>query len=102
LGIGGHTVILATQEAEISSKPAWAQSLVRPYLEKPFTKIGLLKWLKVKVLSSNPSTAKRTKKQKGGQSGCGERHKRLQTVMGQDHAGHHRPCLEGIWIFFCE
>jgi hypothetical protein len=35
-------IILATQEAEIrdrSSKPAWANSSARPYLEKPFTKI---------------------------------------------------------------
>jgi hypothetical protein len=32
---------------------------VRPYLEKPFTKIGLMEWLKVKALSSNPSTAKK-------------------------------------------
>jgi hypothetical protein len=35
---------------------------LRPYLEKPFTKIGLVKWLKVKALSSNPSTAKKKKK----------------------------------------
>jgi hypothetical protein len=61
-------VILATQEAEIkrieasSSKPAWANSSARPYLEKPFTKIGLVKWLKVKALSSNPSTTKKKKK----------------------------------------
>jgi hypothetical protein len=31
---------------------------MRPYLKKPFTKIGLLEWLKVKALSSNTSTAK--------------------------------------------
>jgi hypothetical protein len=30
---------------------------MRPYLEKPFTKIGLVEWLKVKALSSSPSTA---------------------------------------------
>jgi hypothetical protein len=30
---------------------------MRPYLEKPFTKIGLVEWLRVKVLSSSPSTA---------------------------------------------
>jgi hypothetical protein len=29
----------------------------RPYLEKPFTKIGLVEWLKMKALSSGPSTA---------------------------------------------
>jgi hypothetical protein len=34
---------------------------VRPYLKKSFTKIGLVEWLKVKALSSNPSTTK-TKK----------------------------------------
>jgi hypothetical protein len=31
---------------------------VRPYLEKPFTKVGLVEWLKVKALSSNHSTTK--------------------------------------------
>jgi hypothetical protein len=39
---------------------------MRPYLEKkkknPITKTGLVEWLKVKVLSSNPSTAKNTQK----------------------------------------
>jgi hypothetical protein len=39
---------------------------VRPYLEKPFTKIGLVEWLKVKVLSSSPSTTKE-KKNGGGE-----------------------------------
>jgi hypothetical protein len=33
---------------------------VRPYLEKPFTKIGL----KVKALSSSPSTAKKKEKKR--------------------------------------
>jgi hypothetical protein len=31
----------------------------RPYLEKTLHKKGLVKWLKVKVLSSSPSTAKK-------------------------------------------
>jgi hypothetical protein len=44
--------ILATQEAEI-------RRIRRPYLEKPFTKIGLVEWLKVKALSSSPRTAKK-------------------------------------------
>jgi hypothetical protein len=35
---------------------------LRPYLEKPFTKIGLVDWLKVKALSSSPSTVKKKKK----------------------------------------
>jgi ribosomal protein S21 len=31
-------------------------------LKKAFTKIGLVEWLKVKALSSSPSTAKKKKK----------------------------------------
>jgi hypothetical protein len=34
---------------------------VRPYLEKPFTKIGLVEWLKGKALSSRPRTKKKKK-----------------------------------------
>jgi hypothetical protein len=34
---------------------------MRPYLKKSFTKIGLVGWLKMKVLSSSPSTANKTK-----------------------------------------
>jgi hypothetical protein len=36
---------------------------MRPYLEKPFTKIGQVEWLKVEALSSSPSTAKRKRKE---------------------------------------
>jgi hypothetical protein len=43
------------------SKPAQANSSARPYLEKPFTKLGLVEWLKVKALSSSPSTTNKTK-----------------------------------------
>jgi hypothetical protein len=32
---------------------------MRPYLKKPFTKIGVVEWLKVKALSSSPSTGKK-------------------------------------------
>jgi hypothetical protein len=32
-----------------------------PYLEKPFTKIGLVEWVKVKALSSSPSMTKKKK-----------------------------------------
>jgi hypothetical protein len=39
-------------------KPVWANSSTRPYLEK----IRLVEWLKVKVLSSSPNTAKKEKK----------------------------------------
>jgi hypothetical protein len=51
-------------QEDCSSKTARANSSVRPYLEKPFTKIGLVEWLKVKALSSTPSTAKKKKKKK--------------------------------------
>jgi hypothetical protein len=37
---------------------------VRPYLEKPLTKIGLVEWLKMNVLRSSPSTAKKKKAKK--------------------------------------
>jgi hypothetical protein len=45
-----------------SLKPARANSSARPYLEKPFRKIQLVEWLKVKALSSSPSTAHTQKK----------------------------------------
>jgi hypothetical protein len=35
---------------------------VRPYLEKPFTKTGLVDRLKVEALSSSPSIAKKERK----------------------------------------
>jgi hypothetical protein len=44
---------------------------VRPYLKKPFIKIGLVESLKVKALSSSPSTAKKKE----------ERKKRLSTHL---------------------
>jgi hypothetical protein len=48
------------------SKPTGAkkkkQMFTRPYLKKPFTKMGLVEWLKVQALSSSPSTAKKKKK----------------------------------------
>jgi hypothetical protein len=39
-------VILATQE-DFGSKPAWANSSARPYLEKPVIKRGLVEWFTV-------------------------------------------------------
>jgi hypothetical protein len=44
-----------------SLKSAWANSSGRPYLEKPFTKIGLVEWLKVKT-EFKPQYCKRKKK----------------------------------------
>jgi hypothetical protein len=54
-----------------SSKPAQANSYARPYVEKLFTKIGLVEWLKVKALSSIPSTAKKKKKKERNASNVG-------------------------------
>jgi hypothetical protein len=34
---------------------------LKSYLKKPFTKIGLLEWLKVKALSSSSSSTKKKK-----------------------------------------
>jgi hypothetical protein len=47
-----------------SSKPAQANSSRDSYLKKPFTKIGLVEWLKVKALSSSPSTGKKKRERK--------------------------------------
>jgi hypothetical protein len=58
------SIILATQEAEIrrifvQSQPR--QIVCKTYLEKPFTKIGMVAWIKVKVLGSSPNAAKKKK-----------------------------------------
>jgi hypothetical protein len=59
-------VFLATQEAEIGRIEVQSQlrHIVHDTLsrKKPFTKIGLVEWLKVKALSSNSSTIKENKK----------------------------------------
>jgi hypothetical protein len=44
-------------------KAAWA-NVLRDYLGKPFTKIGLVEWLEVKALSSSPRTAKKNKEKR--------------------------------------
>jgi hypothetical protein len=46
------------QEAP-GSKPAQANSSQNPISKKPFTKIGLMEWFKIKALNSNPSTEKK-------------------------------------------
>jgi hypothetical protein len=45
-------------------KPAQANSSARPYLEKPFTKSGLVECLKVKTMSSNHELKKKKKNPK--------------------------------------
>jgi hypothetical protein len=42
-------------------KPVWANSSQDPASKKHITTIGLVEWLKVSTLSSNPSTAKKRK-----------------------------------------
>jgi hypothetical protein len=55
--------ILATEEAEIRRirRPANANSFMRFSLKKTHHKNGLVEWLKVYVLSSNPSLKKNKK-----------------------------------------
>jgi hypothetical protein len=63
--------ILATQEAEIRRIAFQSQSrkiVSSSYSEKPFTKIRLVEWIKVKALSSSPSTTKIKKKLHTNQS----------------------------------
>jgi hypothetical protein len=43
------------------SKSTRANSSQDPVLKNPSQKIGLVEWLKVKALSSSPSTTKKTK-----------------------------------------
>jgi hypothetical protein len=66
---------------------------MRPYLKKPFTKIGLVEWLKVKALSSSPSTAQKRKKKKT-QLNRKRKHWKMSyghTTQNKDPAWH--PCL---------
>jgi hypothetical protein len=49
-------------QEDSGSKPAWANSSLDPILKKPITKIGLVEWLKLKALSSNPSTKQQQQK----------------------------------------
>jgi hypothetical protein len=51
-------------QENLSSKPAQANSSQDPISKKPFTKIGLVEWLKVKALSSSLSTIKKHKTNK--------------------------------------
>jgi hypothetical protein len=51
-------------QEDCGSKPAPANSLQELILKKPMTKKGLVEWLKVKVLSSNPSTEKKKKSER--------------------------------------
>jgi hypothetical protein len=48
-------------QEDCSSKPKQGNNLRDPISKKPSTKIGLVEWLKVKALSSNPSTKKKKK-----------------------------------------
>jgi hypothetical protein len=43
------------------SKPTQANSSARPYLKEPFSKIGLMEWLKVTAMSPSPNTTTKKK-----------------------------------------
>jgi hypothetical protein len=51
-------------QEDLGLKPAWANSSRDPILKKPIIKIGLVEWLKVKSLGSNPILEKKKKKRK--------------------------------------
>jgi hypothetical protein len=74
------SVILATQKAEIRRIVARSQPRQKVHKtlsrKKTFTKIGLVEWLKVKALSSSPSTAKKKKKEKRKEGGDERREER--------------------------
>jgi hypothetical protein len=59
-----HIYSGGSDQEDCSWKPAGENSFLRPYLEKLFTKIGVVEWLKVKALSSSPSTTKIRKRKK--------------------------------------
>jgi hypothetical protein len=46
-------------QEDSSLKSDWANSSQDPILKKPITKKGLVEWLKMKALSSNPSTTQK-------------------------------------------
>jgi hypothetical protein len=54
-------ILGGTDKEDLGSKPAQANSSSRPYVEKPFTKIGLVEWLEVNALCSSLSTTKKKK-----------------------------------------
>jgi hypothetical protein len=66
LGVVGTPVIPALgrlKQEDCSSKPARANSSQDPISKKNPLQKGLVEWLKVKALSSSPSTSKKKSKQ---------------------------------------
>jgi hypothetical protein len=57
----GQELFRRKRSGELRFKVSMGNSSVRPYLKEPFTKIGLVEWLKVKALSSGPSISKKEK-----------------------------------------
>jgi hypothetical protein len=60
---------------------------MRPYVKKPFTKIGLVEWLKVKALSSSSSIIKREREKKGRERGRGRERRRKERREGGREEG---------------
>jgi hypothetical protein len=63
-------------------KPVWANNLRDSILKKPITKIRLLEWLKVKALSSNPSTENKAKQKSHG---CGKHYRLISKVQSTQY-----------------
>jgi hypothetical protein len=78
---------------------------MRPYLEQPFIKIGVVESLKAKALSSRPSTAKKKKerKKKGRKEGRKkekERKKKIWRIFTPVHLKLSN-CLLGCHFILC-
>jgi hypothetical protein len=58
------------------------KEFVRPYLKKAHHKNGLVEWLKVKALSSNPNTTKKKNKKRKKNSVNSEIHIWLKELSG--------------------
>jgi hypothetical protein len=59
---GSASWLLRRQRSEgLQFQASPGKQFERPYLKKPFTKLGLVEWLKVKAQSSSPSTGKKKK-----------------------------------------
>jgi hypothetical protein len=77
-------------QEDLSSKPAQANSLKDLIFNKPITKRGLVEYLKVGAVSSNPSVTKRKKKKT-------EINKRRKGTQIEEQKLRRKLTLKGIW-----
>jgi hypothetical protein len=59
-----HSYLGGRDQEDHGSKPAWANSSARPYLENAFPKIWLVEWLKMSPLFKAPHRKKKKKRKK--------------------------------------